>query len=87
MVSKYFRKAGINGDPKRGETQRRASSSTASRTRSARPASSLGGYFATAEDADAFEAELCYMLVNQNGAFNSPVWFNCGLFQRYGIEG
>ena len=28
-----------------------------------------------------------YLLVNQYGAFNSPVWFNCGLYQRYGIEG
>ncbi len=26
-------------------------------------------------------------MVNQYGAFNSPVWFNCGLFQRYGITG
>src|SRR5919204_5688142 len=36
------------------------------------------GYFATAEDGDAFEAELTYILVNQMAAFNSPVWFNCG---------
>ena len=28
-----------------------------------------------------------FLLVNQYGAFNSPVWFNCGLFQRYGIDG
>jgi ribonucleoside-diphosphate reductase alpha chain len=47
----------------------------------------FGGYFANARDADTFEAELAYLLVNQYGAFNSPVWFNCGLFQRYGIEG
>ena len=25
--------------------------------------------------------------MNQHAAFNSPVWFNCGLFQRYGIQG
>ena len=36
------------------------------------------GYFATAEDGDAFEAELTYILVNQMAAFNSPVWFNVG---------
>ncbi|MDX8151585.1 vitamin B12-dependent ribonucleotide reductase [Patulibacter brassicae] len=35
-------------------------------------------YFATPEDADAFEAELTYILVNQLAAFNSPVWFNVG---------
>ena len=46
-----------------------------------------GGYFATKADADAFEAELSYLLVNQYGAFNSPVWFNCGLWHEYGIKG
>ena len=44
-------------------------------------------YFATSEDAEAFEAELAHMLVHQIGAFNSPVWFNCGLFQEYRIGG
>src|SRR5207248_5917366 len=47
----------------------------------------LGGYFATKKDADVFEAELTHLLVNQYGAFNSPVWFNCGLYHEYGIEG
>ena len=47
----------------------------------------LGGYFATRSDADSFQAELTYMLLNQYGAFNSPVWFNCGLWHRYQITG
>jgi ribonucleoside-diphosphate reductase alpha chain len=37
------------------------------------------GYFQTPEDADAFEAELTHILVNQMAAFNSPVWFNVGV--------
>src|SRR5919106_1104743 len=37
-----------------------------------------GGYFASPADADAFEAELSHILVNQLAAFNSPVWFNVG---------
>ncbi|HSI80112.1 MAG TPA: vitamin B12-dependent ribonucleotide reductase [Solirubrobacterales bacterium] len=37
-----------------------------------------GGYFATEEDAEAFEAELTYILLHQMAAFNSPVWFNVG---------
>ncbi|MDE1176099.1 MAG: vitamin B12-dependent ribonucleotide reductase [Edaphobacter sp.] len=37
-----------------------------------------GGYFATAEDAEIFFAELCHLLLNQKVAFNSPVWFNVG---------
>lgn len=46
-----------------------------------------GGYFATVEDADTFEAELTHLLINQMGAFNSPVWFNVGLYEQYGVEG
>ncbi len=37
-----------------------------------------GGYFATDEEADTFEAELKAILVNQIASFNSPVWFNVG---------
>jgi ribonucleoside-diphosphate reductase alpha chain len=37
-----------------------------------------GGYFASEEDADAFEMELTSILLNQKAAFNSPVWFNVG---------
>ena len=44
-------------------------------------------YFDSKEDAQAFEDELTYMLVNQIGAFNSPVWFNCGLYHKYNIIG
>jgi len=38
-----------------------------------------GGYFATEEDAQAFEDELTHLLVNQKMAFNSPVWYNVGV--------
>lgn len=34
-----------------------------------------------------FYQEMCYLLVNQMGAFNSPVWFNVGLAESYGIKG
>ncbi len=36
------------------------------------------GYFADAEEADAFRDELKHLLVTQKAAFNSPVWFNVG---------
>ncbi|MCU0279133.1 MAG: hypothetical protein MUE31_09605, partial [Candidatus Nanopelagicales bacterium] len=36
------------------------------------------GYFATEADAEIFEHELTWMLVNQVFSFNSPVWFNVG---------
>jgi ribonucleoside-diphosphate reductase alpha chain len=41
-----------------------------------------GGYFASAEDAEAFEAELTAILLNQKAAFNSPVWFNVGFEEK-----
>ena len=36
-------------------------------------------YFNTSNDAEIYEQELIYALVNQYGAFNSPVWFNLGV--------
>ena len=44
------------------------------------------GYFASPEDAENFYNELSYVCVNQYGSFNSPVWFNVGLFQVYGYS-
>jgi ribonucleoside-diphosphate reductase alpha chain len=41
-----------------------------------------GGYFASDEEAETFEAELKFILVNQLAAFNSPVWFNVGFEEK-----
>lgn len=84
VVSKYFRKAGV---PETGHevsavqpVRRIAKAIRAAGER-------FGGYFASEEYADNFEAELSHMLIHQIGAFNSPVWFNVGLFEAYGIRG
>jgi ribonucleoside-diphosphate reductase alpha chain len=37
------------------------------------------GYFVDEASAEAFNAELKHLLVHQKAAFNSPVWFNCGV--------
>ena len=42
------------------------------------------GYFSK-EDGEVFYAELSWLCLNQYGAFNSPVWFNVGLYHQYGI--
>jgi ribonucleoside-diphosphate reductase alpha chain len=42
-------------------------------------------YFATKQDGETFYQELTWLCVNQYGAFNSPVWFNVGLNQQYGV--
>ncbi len=41
-----------------------------------------GGYFASDEEAETFEAELKAILVNQIASFNSPVWFNVGFEEK-----
>ncbi len=38
-----------------------------------------GGYFASDQDAAIFHDELVHLLLHQMVAFNSPVWFNCGI--------
>jgi len=86
VISKYFRKAGLFGDPKQGERSvRQVVYRIAHTIRDA--GDKFGGYFASKADADAFEAELSFLMVHQVGAFNSPVWFNCGLWAQYGITG
>ena len=86
LISKYFRKAGLHGDKDQGETSVRQVVRRLAHTIRTE-GEKFGGYFATSLDADAFEAELSFMLVHQHGAFNSPVWFNLGLWHEYEIVG
>jgi ribonucleoside-diphosphate reductase alpha chain len=99
MVSKYFRKAGVpqvddNGEPVLDQNGEQVTGAE----RSARHVfnrlagtwrwwGEQHGYFATTDDAEAFEDELKYMLANQMAAPNSPQWFNTGLFHAYGLTG
>jgi ribonucleoside-diphosphate reductase alpha chain len=45
------------------------------------------GYFASAADAENFYRDLSWLCIHQYASFNSPVWFNVGLFHQYGIKG
>ena len=45
------------------------------------------GYFVSAEDSERFYRDLTWLCLHQHGAFNSPVWFNVGLFHQYGVKG
>ncbi len=83
IAQKYFRKAGV---PKTGHEV----SAKQVMYRVAHTVRNFGealGYFATTEDADTFEQELKYLTITQRGAFNSPVWFNCGLYHEYKVKG
>ncbi len=45
------------------------------------------GYFATEQDCENFYRELTWLCLHQHVAFNSPVWFNVGLYHEYKVEG
>jgi len=83
VASKYFRKAGVPGTGREVSAKQVIGRITGA----IRTYGQEKGYFATPLDAEIFEQELTALLVTQRGAFNSPVWFNCGLYQSYGIEG
>ena len=99
MVSKYFRKAGVpqfdddgtqvfdeSGQPVLGP-ERSAKQVFSRLAGTWRHWGEKEGYFATSDDAVAFEDELKYMLANQMAAPNSPQWFNTGLNWAYGLTG
>lgn len=81
-ASKYFRKAGLS----QGGSEKSVRSLVYRVAHTLRMAGEEYGYF-SGKDADNFEAELTYILLHQMAAFNSPVWFNVGLYQQYGIKG
>ena len=73
VADKYFR--GEHGTPERESSIRQMIGrvvDTISRW------AKNGRYFASDNDHAVFTAELKAILVGQRGAFNSPVWFNCG---------
>ena len=87
VVSKYLRKAGV---PQPDGSKGPESSVKALIQRVVGRIVEIGvreSYFKDLKEAEVFSRELKYLLVHQLGAFNSPVWFNCGLFQTYGIKG
>ena len=88
VASKYFygdQDAG-NGSPADGQREYSLKQLIDRVTRTITEWGREQGYFASDEDADRFYDELTWLCTNQYGAFNSPVWFNVGLGQQYGIR-
>ncbi|MBS0264026.1 MAG: vitamin B12-dependent ribonucleotide reductase [Planctomycetes bacterium] len=82
VVSKYF--YGEAGTPERESSVRQVI------YRVARTIADWGtkdGYFASQEDGENFYRELAWLCLHQHGCFNSPVWFNVGLYHQYGVRG
>ncbi len=77
VASKYFRKP--FGVPEKENSARQMVD------RVAETISKWGwqdGYFASEPDYLNFHNDLKWILINQYGAFNSPVWFNVGVYER-----
>ncbi len=89
VSSKYFRKAGV--DEAVGGTA--GGAETRVRQLIDRVVTAIGiqgrqqGHFASFQEMELFADELRYLLIHQYAAFNSPVWFNAGLREAYGITG
>ncbi len=79
VCSKYF-----YGDPAKSEREYSVRQLIHRVTRTIADWGIKDGYFSK-EDGEVFYDELTWLCVNQYGAFNSPVWFNVGLFSQYGV--
>src|SRR5438874_2887320 len=85
-VSKYFYGDIANGtDPYKGGRETSVRQLIHRVTRTITDCGIADGYFADAEAAEIFYDELTWLCLNQHGAFNSPVWFNVGLYHQYGV--
>ncbi len=85
-VSKYFYGDIANGtDPHNGGRETSVRQLVHRVTRTITDWGIADGYFANAEAAEIFYDELTWLCANQHGAFNSPVWFNVGLYHQYGV--
>src|SRR5437763_9931292 len=85
-VSKYFYGDLANGtDPQKGGRETSLRQLIHRVTQTITDWGMADGYFANPETAKIFYDELTWLCLNQHGAFNSPVWFNVGLYHQYGI--
>src|SRR5438128_6811905 len=85
-VSKYFYGDIAHGtDPHKGGRESSVRQLIHRVTRTITDWGIADGYFADVETAEIFYDELTWLCLNQHGAFNSPVWFNVGLYHEYGV--
>ena len=85
-VSKYFYGDIGNGtDPYKGGRETSVRQLIHRVTRTIADWGIADGYFADTQAAEVFHNELTWLCLNQFGAFNSPVWFNVGLYHQYGV--
>ncbi len=82
VVSKYF-----YGDIHSGQRENSVKQLVHRVSRAIADRGRRDGYFQSDADAENFYNDLTWLCVNQYGSFNSPVWFNVGLYDVYGVKG
>ena len=82
VVSKYF-----YGEPGTSEREKSVRQLIHRVTRTIADWGIADGYFDSAAEGENFYNDLSWLCLHQCGSFNSPVWFNVGLFQEYGVVG
>ncbi len=86
VVSKYFYgDPTLGNDPKQGGREHSVRQLIHRVTRTIADWGLEDGYLRDTDSADAFYHDLTWLCLHQHAAFNSPVWFNVGLYHQYGI--
>ncbi len=83
VASKYFRKIGVPDTRHEFSVKQLVGRLSQAIGMAAKK---QGGYFRGAKELRTFIEELKYILFSQKAAFNSPVWFNAGLWELYKIK-
>ena len=87
VVRQYLRKTLPNGNSETSIRDLISRVTGAIREFADRDSDGKNAAFQSPRDSADFEKALGQIVVEQKASFNSPVWFNCGLFFKYGVKG
>ncbi|MTI32174.1 vitamin B12-dependent ribonucleotide reductase [Xanthovirga aplysinae] len=87
LVEKYFRKSGVPYEEEKFVGENSVKQLVHRLAHCWKEWGEKYGYFASSNDANVFYDELVFSMLAQQGAPNSPQWFNTGLFSSYGLKG
>lgn len=83
-ATKYFRRRGVSVESPGEQSVRQLIHRV---VHTIRRAGEAQGYFKDSDQAQIFEDEIVHILLMQKASFNSPVYFNVGIFSEYGVMG
>ncbi len=83
-ATKYFRRRGVSQDAPAEQSVKQLIHRV---VRTIRQAGQAQGLLKTEDEAQILEDEITHILLTQKASFNSPVYFNVGIFAQYGVMG